>query len=320
MLNNEKTIDDTNDKGIESKNSPINKNLDEKSDIQSNHTTNDKGVESKNSPTNKNLDDKLDIQSYHTTDDKSLESKNSPINKNLDEKTDIQSNHTWITAEETYLKKLSEKALCYKLMHNRAYKKYYMLNIWFSLPIIILSTITGSISFISNVSLNEKDLITYISGSVNLIVALLEALTNYFTFGKLVESHRLSSLYWDKYILKIKTELIKPRTDRSNMIEFLKYCNDEYEKIEDLSPNFSDDIIRWMNDYIESGIEEEYNINYKYIGLYDYILFPCNCRNIFKWLIYDKKKINDKNISIFKDIEKPEILGYFSKIEITISD
>lgn len=226
-------------------------------------------------------------------------------------------NNNWNNEEELYLKKLAEKGLCLKIMHNKAYKKYLILSGWFTLPVIILNTITGSVNFIPGGNLLNKDIITYVTGTINIFVAIISTLANYFEFTKYQESHRMAYLSWDKFINKIESELTKPREERYNIKDFLKICSDEYDKLVNLSPIFTDDIIKWMNEFIEFGIEEEDNIDNKCVGLYSYVLFPCNCRNLCKCLMSNKKKTNEENINIFKNMEKPDILGYINLIKIS---
>ena len=54
------------------------------------------------------------------------------------------SKNIWRKEQEDILKKWADKALCYKTMHDKATKKYWCLNAWFNIPVIILSTLTGT--------------------------------------------------------------------------------------------------------------------------------------------------------------------------------
>jgi hypothetical protein len=47
------------------------------------------------------------------------------------------------------LKKWADKGQCYKAMHERSYKRYWCLNAWFNIPVIIISTITEKIPTIT---------------------------------------------------------------------------------------------------------------------------------------------------------------------------
>jgi len=226
----------------------------------------------------------------------------------------------WKKEEEEILKKWGDKSLFYKIMHDKAYKKTWCLNAWFNIPIIILSTLSGSINFLSGNFDEYKNLIIILSGILNIITGILGTISSYIGLSKKVEGHRIAYLSWDKFSRKIQIELSKPRDERINIKDFIKICIDEYDRLLEISPILGDDIIRWMQKFIENGEFDETNINYC-ICLYDFCLFPCNCSGICKLLnCCNKKKRNEKNINLFTTIEKPEILGYIQPIQITIDN
>jgi hypothetical protein len=227
-----------------------------------------------------------------------------------------QDNSHWKKEEEEILKKWGDKALFYKIMHDKAYKKTWCLNAWFNIPIIVLSTTSGSMNFLSNNFNDFKELIIIISGVMNILTGMLGTISSYIGLGKKVEGHRIAYISWDKYSRKIQIELSKPREERINIKDFIKICSDEYDRLLEISPILGDDIIRWMKDFIENGELEESNVNPCFLCLYDFCLFPCNCSGLLKCSKFDKK--NKENINIFSKIDKPEILGYIQPIEIAI--
>ena len=50
----------------------------------------------------------------------------------------------WRIENEKILKSWCDKSICYQIMHDRAHKRYWCLNAWFAIPVIIISTITGT--------------------------------------------------------------------------------------------------------------------------------------------------------------------------------
>jgi len=42
----------------------------------------------------------------------------------------IEKDYPWKEEQEKILKKWSDKALCFKMMHERAHKRYWCLNAW----------------------------------------------------------------------------------------------------------------------------------------------------------------------------------------------
>ena len=55
----------------------------------------------------------------------------------------IETKIKWRIENERILKSWCDKSICYQIMHDRAHKRYWCLNAWFAIPVIIISTITG---------------------------------------------------------------------------------------------------------------------------------------------------------------------------------
>ena len=53
----------------------------------------------------------------------------------------------WSPQQEQILKTWGEASACYRYMHNHAFLIYKKQNMHFSLPVIILSTVTGTANF-----------------------------------------------------------------------------------------------------------------------------------------------------------------------------
>ena len=61
-------------------------------------------------------------------------------------------------------------------MHERAYKRYICLNAWFSIPVIILSIITGTGNFALNLFGDYEKLASLIIGGLNLFSAIISTI------------------------------------------------------------------------------------------------------------------------------------------------
>ena len=58
---------------------------------------------------------------------------------------DITKNMISYSEQEEYLLSLwADRALCYKMMHEEAQQGFKKQHMWFAIPVIILSTLTGS--------------------------------------------------------------------------------------------------------------------------------------------------------------------------------
>ena len=53
----------------------------------------------------------------------------------------------WKEEEEKLLKQWADKAKCYQWLHNKSREIYQKKNAWFTIPVIIISTIVGTANF-----------------------------------------------------------------------------------------------------------------------------------------------------------------------------
>ena len=58
----------------------------------------------------------------------------------------------WENHHETIFVDWADKAACYKWMHNKSYLKYSSKRNMFTIPVIIMSTLTGTANFALSVS------------------------------------------------------------------------------------------------------------------------------------------------------------------------
>ena len=239
------------------------------------------------------------------------------LDNNLNNSKIIVNNTTWSKEHDYILKKWYDKALCYKIMHDKSYKKFWYLNAWFNIPIIILSTISGTINFSSNIYDEYKNIIIILSGALNIFTGIIGTISTYIGLAKKVEGHRIATISWDKFLNKIQMEIIKQKKDRINVNDFIKICSEEYDRLIEISPILSDDIIRWMKKFINNGELDDLNIYESCLCLYDCLLFPCYCSGILCCCKKNNNIKNDKNIIIFSNINKPEILGHIQSIQIS---
>ena len=60
---------------------------------------------------------------------------------------DKENRDYWKLEEEQIIKQWADKALCYQWMHSRCREIYQRKNAWYTIPVIIISTITGTANF-----------------------------------------------------------------------------------------------------------------------------------------------------------------------------
>ena len=159
------------------------------------------------------------------------------------EKTVLDS---WSSETESLLAEWSEKASCYRWLHGRCEKKYKTRYYMFSIPVIILSTLTGAanVGMDSFVNDDNKSIASAIVGGVNIFAGILSTLQNFLKVAELMESHRSSCVSWSKLGRNISIELALDKDKhRSKCSDFLAICRAEYDRLIEQSPMVDDDVI-----------------------------------------------------------------------------
>ena len=151
----------------------------------------------------------------------------------------------WTEDHENILIDWADKAMCYRWLHAKANQDYSQLNIWFTIPVIIMSTLTGTANFAQDkFPDNYRAYAPMMIGAVNLLAGILTTIQQFLKVGELNEAHRVSSISWDKFYRNIKIELAKSPKERLPVTQLLKLSKEEFDRLMETSPVISDKIIK----------------------------------------------------------------------------
>jgi len=152
----------------------------------------------------------------------------------------------WTREQEELLAEWSEKASGYRWLHSRAEKQYRCRNYTFTIPVIILSTLTGTANFAMDSFVPEeyKQIAMAGVGSVNIFAGILSTLQNFLRYAELMEGHRLALVSWSKFSRDIAVELALEPLMRKPAFEFLSICRAEFDRLIEQSPSIDDDVIK----------------------------------------------------------------------------
>jgi len=166
------------------------------------------------------------------------------IKKKENEK--INNDQKWTKAQEELLAEWSEKATCFRWLHSRSGKAYRRRNYSFTIPVIILSTLTGTANFAmdSFVPDEHKQIAMACVGGVNIFAGILSTLQNFLRYAELMESHRLCEIQWSKFGRNIAVELALDPKRRKPANDFLKVSRAEYDRLIEQSPPIDDPILK----------------------------------------------------------------------------
>lgn len=147
----------------------------------------------------------------------------------------------WSVENEKILVEWCDIAQCYKWLNLKAHSSYSYMNAWFTIPAIILSTISGTASFAQeSIPVNYQAMAILLVGTVNISVGILTTIQQFLKISELNEAHRVAGIAWDKFARNIRIELAKAPDERPEAHMFLKYCRDEFDRLMETSPSIPD--------------------------------------------------------------------------------
>ena len=145
----------------------------------------------------------------------------------------------WHPQQEKILKAWGEAAACYRYMHYQAYCSFKNLSMKFTIPLIIVSTVTGTANFAQETfPPTVQPFVPSAIGGLNLITAIATTIMQFLKINELMEGHRVASVQYGKVSRTIRLELTLPLSERTqngtNMIENMRA---EYDRLIEQSPN-----------------------------------------------------------------------------------
>ena len=150
----------------------------------------------------------------------------------------------WDPQNEIIIIQWIDEAACYKYLCFHSFIKYNFYNKLFTIPVIIVSSITG-ISAISIFSFypDSNSYFNLVLGFVTVFLALVEGLKSFLKIGELKEKYYGCNLGWERFEHNLKFELSKKINDRTYGFYFINFYRVEFEKLKDLTPVIDEVII-----------------------------------------------------------------------------
>ena len=231
----------------------------------------------------------------------------------------------WHPQQESILKGWGESAACYRYMHYQAFLKYRKSNMHYTLPVIVLSTITGTANFAQEqFPVGLKPYVAPCIGGLNLIAGLVATIAQFLKISELMEAHRVAAMQFGKFSRVVRLELALPLVDRSrdgaDMVELLK---GEYDALIEQSPSIPSYILALFEREFPSDddITKPEIIHIRPIQLFNGIMENSVVSKIKGFIPTDKSKV--ELVSDLKKLRTPEEIiptkTYAKKVVDTIA-
>ena len=175
-----------------------------------------------------------------------LDFDNMPINKDA----------KWQEQHSKILIDWADKAMCYRWLHNKCTHKYTLANAWFTIPVIVISTLTGVGNFAQErVPEDYRPWFTMVIGAFNIVAGIVTTIQQFLKITEQMEGHRVSSIAWGKFYRNIKVELAKAPDERLPVMQMMKISKEEFDRLMETSPDIDEDVISLFKSQFKASDE-----------------------------------------------------------------
>jgi hypothetical protein len=204
----------------------------------------------------------------------------------------------WTTEHEQILVEWADKAMCYRWLHTKSHAMFSNLNAWYTIPVIIISTLTGTANFAQErVPINYQNYFAMIVGAFNILAGIITTIQQFLKITQLNEAHRVSSIAWDKFYRNIKIELAKHPLERLEVKQMVKMSKEEFDRLMETSPIIPENIVR------------HFKTNFNSIEAFKSIIKPEICDILIPTNEYRNPWYNEENrTKIIDDLLKSKII------------
>jgi hypothetical protein len=191
----------------------------------------------------------------------------------------------WTVEHEGILIEWADKAMCFKWLHSKAHEHFSSLNTMYTIPVIVISTLTGTANFAQDrVPVEYQSFFVMTVGGFNILAGIISTIQQFLKISQLNESHRVGGIAWDKFYRNIKIELAKHPHERKDVTKFIDFCKEEFDRLMETSPSIPEEIII------------EFKKTFKDSETYQKIILPEICADTFKNPWYDDTRIEKRNL------------------------
>jgi len=150
----------------------------------------------------------------------------------------------WDEPTEDLLESLIDESQLRHRLHKRCYEHYDKYNKYWTLPIIILSIISGSGNFISQSFPGIEKIMVLSIGGLSVITSMISSIAQFLKLATLSEGNRIAMLSWGKFYSNIMFQISIRKRDRDDCKDFLNTIMGEVQRLQEISPNIPEYMIK----------------------------------------------------------------------------
>ena len=167
-------------------------------------------------------------------------------------------NNGWTREIEILVEDWADRAQCFRWMHDKTSRSQYRKNQYLMIPVIILSTLTGTANFGLDSLFQDpaqKRIATLGIGGVSIFTGIISTLANFLRYAQGSEAHSGSAIAWGKFSRFLNIEMALHPNDRMEAFAFLKMFRIELDRLIEQSPQVPEEVIANFKQVFRSNTE-----------------------------------------------------------------
>jgi len=178
----------------------------------------------------------------------------------------------WNDQQAKLLQNWAEIAGSYRWLHNQSHMVYRRTNLRYMIPLIVMSTVTGTANFAqSTFPESIRSNVPQIIGTINLIAAIMTTIYQFLKISEYMESHRITSINYGKFARNIVVELNLPVKNRSiGGNDLVKVSRNEIDRLIEQSPAIPGKVLKeYKRLFYGSGLAEPEILHINKVDIYE---------------------------------------------------
>ena len=166
----------------------------------------------------------------------------------------------WDDSIEKLLQKYCDEAKTREYLHRKAYYRYKTLNTCFQLPVIVLSALAGSATFLSKGYPAAEEIITNATAGISVLVSIVAAVGSYLKLGETKSKHEIAEISWQNFFNGMRHELNLKRELRSNADDYIQDIKTSYDRLFEISPICNQGLISSVKKQMHAKATPEFQL------------------------------------------------------------
>lgn len=138
----------------------------------------------------------------------------------------------------------AEQCLCYSVLHRESEVLFSKYNTYIVLPVIILSTVSGTLSASSSAIFGAQSNAASLGiGALSICVGILNTVGSYFGWNSRSVQHKVSGITYGKLHRFLMIELSLPRSSRMTAKDLLKTLREQLDRLYEIAPPIHETIV-----------------------------------------------------------------------------